>query len=388
MHIPNSSNQQPSRARRASASALRRALLAGAVFLAALLGQACRTTAVDRSIQPSGAVLFPPPPAQARLQYLGSISTPKDLPSTRSRFADFILGPEPPGLAPLKPNKALVVDSRVYVCDTVLNTVLVFDLASGKSRPFAGDRANGKIRQPNSLVRDGQGNFYIADKIRQAVLVYDSQENFLRALGRPGQSDVVDVAVGDKHLYVCNITQHQVEVWDRQTGALVRAIGKRGAAAGEFYMPTHLALDAQENIYVTDTGNFRIQKLSPEGKVLLTWGGHGDTLGKFAWPKGIDVDGQGRIYVVDSRFFNVQIFNPQGKLLLFFGGPGRDNGCIQLPAGVTVQPWPASPWFASRLSAGFDPEFLVTVVSQQGEGFINFFAVARDPAGGQSGGKS
>lgn len=368
--------------------ALRHALLAAAALLAALLGQGCQTAAVDRAVQPAGAVLFPPPPAQARVQYLGSISSPKDLPSRRSQFADFILGPEPPSVAPLKPNEALLVESRLYVCDTVLNTVLVMDLATGKTRPFAGDRANGKIRQPNSIVRDEQGNFYIADKLRQAVLVYDAQENFLRALGRPGESDVVDVAVGDKYLYVCNIARHQIEAWDRQSGALVRTIGKRGAAGGEFYMPSHLALDRQGNIYVTDTGNFRIQKFSPEGKLLLTFGGHGDGLGKFAWPKGIDVDGAGRIYVVDSRFYNVQIFNPEGKLLLFFGGPGRDNGCLNLPAGVTVQPWPANcAWLTSRLTAGFDAEFLVTVVSQQGEGFVNFFAVARDPASGAPGGK-
>ena len=144
-------------------------------------------------------------------------------------------------------------------------------------------------------------------------------------------------------------------------------------------MPSHVALDRGGNLYVTDTGNFRVQKFSPEGKHLLTIGGHGDALGKFAWPKGIDVDALGRIYVVDSRFFNVQIFNPQGKLLLFFGGPGRGNGCLDLPSGLCVQPWPADvPWFASHLAGGFDAEFLVTVVSQQGEGMINFFAVARD----------
>lgn len=354
-----------------------------AVLLLTLLGQGCRSmSGVAPSAPPAGPVLFPPPPEAARVQYLGSITSAKDLPNHRSRFTDFILGPEPEKVSPVKPNKALLVGNRLYICDTVLNTVLVLDLVSGEVRALEGDAGNGKIKQPNSITRDEEGNFYIADKVRQAVLVYDAKEQFVRALGHPGESAPVDVAVGAKAIYICNIDKNRIEIWDKQTGAVQKMFGERGSVPGKFYMPSHVALDHEGNVYVTDTGNFRVQKFSPEGEHLMTIGGHGDAFGKFAWPKGIDIDNNGRIYVVDSRFFNVQIFDPQGKLLLFFGGPGRDNGCLEIPSGLTVQPWPSDvPWLSSRLSGGFDPEFLATVVSQQGEGMVNFFAIARDKTG-------
>jgi len=53
-------------------------------------------------------------------------------------------------------------------------------------------------------------------------------------------------------------------------------------------------------------------------------------------------------------------------------------GNLDLPAGLSVTAWPELPWLQGRLAPGFPAETLVIVVSQKGEGLINFFAVARD----------
>lgn len=358
--------------------ALSAILIVAAICL--LLPQGCKTVKpAPPQAAATGPVFFPLPPDTPRVQYLGSITSPKDLPARRGKFADFVLGPEPETGGLLKPNCAILVGNRLYASDTVMNTVVVFDLATGESRALLGDGGSGKIRQPNSLKRDDQGNFYVADKTRQAVLVYGPDEKFLHAWGRPNETEPVDIAIGKSVLYVLNFKTQAIETWDRQSGKLIKTLGSRGVGPGQFYMPTHLALDSAENLYVTDTGNFRVQVFGPEFKLLRTLGGQGDTLGKFAWPKGLDVDAKGRLFVADSRFYNVQIFDPAGHLLMFFGGPGRDGGYVELPAGVTVQPWPeAVDWLKSKVAPGFDPESLAIVVSQQGDRKINFFAVARD----------
>lgn len=346
-----------------------------------LLVGGCQTANVAK---PSGLVFFPAPPEKPRVQYIGSITSPKDLPAGHGRFADFVLGPEPVHYVLVKPNGAILDGSRLYVSDTAQKTVFVYDLETGDAHTLHGDHGNGKIKTPNSIKRDEQGVTYVADKDRQAVLIYGPDEEFVKALGRPGETEPVDIAIGAKGLYVLNYKNSKVELWDRENGKLLSSIGSQGIAPGQFYFPTHLVLDAQGNIYVTDTGNFRVQKFSPDGKFLMQIGAHGDSLGKFAWPKGVGLDGAGRVYVVDSRFYNVQIFNPQGKLLMFFGGPGPDAGCLDLPSGVSVQPWPATlQWANKRLASGFDPEYLVIVVSQEGDGYVNFFAVAREA--GQAG---
>ncbi|MCB2153755.1 hypothetical protein KQI84_02620 [bacterium] len=324
-------------------------------------------------------VLFPPPPEIARVQYLGQISSQLDIPKQRGGFASFILGDEPANFPLVKPYTTLLVDTRLYICDTVLNTITVYDLKTGEARLFGGDQGVGKISQPNNITIDRQGRFYIADKVRGAVLVYDADENFLAAFGRPGEVKPVDVAVGDGVLFVCDFPENEIEVWDQENGSLIRTIGELGDQPGQFFMPTQVETDEYGNLCVVDTGNFRVQKLSPTGEPLLVFGGHGQELGRFAWPKGMALDNHGRIYVADSRFANVQIFDPLGRLLLFFGGPGPNRGNIELPAGVSVGPWPKDiPWLNERLEEGFDPESLVIVVNQSGQALINFFAVARD----------
>ena len=324
-------------------------------------------------------VIFPLPPEKARIQYLGSISSPADLPRRRSRFADFVLGTEPPKLAMIKPINAILVGSRLYTCDTILNTILVYDLVSGEAHALAGDGGQGKIKQPNNISVDEGGRFYVADKLRGAVLVYGPDEQFIAAWGRPGEIEPVDAVAGKDALYVADIKNDRIEIWDKATGALRKTLGEQGAALGQFNRPTYLALDSDGNLYITDTFNFRVQKLSPEGMPLLQIGQHGNSLGQFKRPKGMAVDGHGRIYVADALFPNVQIFNAQGRLLLYFGGPGREGANLDLPAGVSIAPWPEQvTWLHRRLIPDFDPEYLLLVVSQSGGGAVNCFAVAHE----------
>ena len=326
-------------------------------------------------------VLFPLPPEKPRVQYLGSLSSTADLPSHQSKFAEFLLGPPEVRHPLLKPINALLSGSKLYICDTMLNTVVVYDLVSGDSHVLAGDRGIGKIQQPNNLAIDDEGRLLVADKARGAVLVYGPDERYLHAWGRPGEVAPVAVAAARDVLYVCDVKDHEIEVWDRRTGGFLRSFGGKGNTPGLLLYPTYVALGPDGSVYVTDTGNFRVQKFSPKGEPLMQFGRHGDAMGQFAWPKGLDLDGHGRLYVADARFANVQIFDgSNGRLFLFFGGPGEDRGNLDLPAGLRVCPWPAIPWLTERVMPGFDPEYLVIVVNQWQSHLINFFAVARERA--------
>lgn len=354
-------------------------LLQAALISGLLAACAARVTVP----KPDMPVIFPLPPERARVQYLGSLSSEADLPKTRTGFADFVLGAAPVSHVLAKPISATLHANRLYVCDTVFNSVLVYDLVNGTSHSLAGDRGIGKIRQPNNLAFDADGRLYVADKVRQAVLVYGPDESYIAAWGRPGEAKPVAVAVEGDELFVCDPDEHEIEVWSRHDGSLLRKFGGLGKEPGRFFIPTYLALDGRGHLYVTDTGNFRVQKLTLAGEPVAVIGGPGRNFGRFAWPKGLAVDDHGRLYVADSRFANVQIFDEQGRLLLFFGAPGADGGNLDLPAGMQVLPWPSIPWLQERLLPGFDAESLAIVVNQQGAAFVNFFAIARDADGTQ-----
>ena len=56
---------------------------------------------------------------------------------------------------------------------------------------------------------------------------------------------------------------------------------------GKFFKPQNLAVDDEQNIYVTDSGNARVQKFTSDGKFLLSWGTNGKDGGQFLFPSGI-----------------------------------------------------------------------------------------------------
>lgn len=351
------------------------AFAAVCLIFSSLFIQGCATGQKEPEEPP---VIFPLPPEKPRVQYLGFVSSPADLPGKRNSFAEFVLGPEPILYPLAKPISATLRGDRLYICDTVFNSVLVYDLVTGDAHPLAGDRGVGKIKQPNNLAFDEEGRLYIADKVRQAVLVYNPDETYRAAWGRPGEVKPAAVAVRGGEIFVAMPDTHEIEVWSREDGSLLRKFGGLGKEPGKFFIPTQIAIDGEGHLYITDTGNFRVQKVTADGDPLEVIGGPGRTFGKFAWPKGLDVDAGGCLYVADSRFANVQIFDDEGKLLLFFGGPGPQGGNIDLPAGLSIVPWPSIPMLERRLADGFEAESLAIIVNQQGPAFVNFFAIARN----------
>lgn len=75
-----------------------------------------------------------------------------------------------------------------------------------------------------------------------------------------------------------------------QDGNLIRSFGEKGAGDGQFNEIGRLAIDSNDNIYVTDQYNHRVQKFSSEGKFLKAWGSEGTGNGQFKYPYGIAID--------------------------------------------------------------------------------------------------
>lgn len=80
-----------------------------------------------------------------------------------------------------------------------------------------------------------------------------------------------------------------------------------------FYRARSVALDSDENIYVVDSGNHRIQKFNRQGKYLYTVGRKGEGPGEFSWPSGLYIDSQNFLYVREYR--RLQVFNERGGFI-------------------------------------------------------------------------
>jgi sugar lactone lactonase YvrE len=94
--------------------------------------------------------------------------------------------------------------------------------------------------------------------------------------------------------------------------------------AASFNHPLDLAVDSSRNIYVADTGNRRIRKISREG-VVTTFAGSGEqglldgtgTSASFSYPTGIEVDANGNVYVADATA--IRKITPQGVVTTLAG---------------------------------------------------------------------
>jgi sugar lactone lactonase YvrE len=121
---------------------------------------------------------------------------------------------------------------------------------------------------------------------------------------------------------------------------------------GSFNNPYAVAIDAAKNVYVADTLNNTIRKITPQRVVSTLAGvagqfGSADGAGsaaRFNFPVGVAVDGAGNVFVADSKNFTIRKITPAGVVSTFAGaafqfgatdGPGA-SARFFLPYGVAV----------------------------------------------------
>ena len=104
---------------------------------------------------------------------------------------------------------------------------------------------------------------------------------------------------------------------------------------GHFSHPQFLTVDDEGNVYITDLGNKRVQKLSSHGEFVTEWGSSGKNQGEFHYPSGITSDKQ-YVYVSDRELNRVQKFDHSGNFVLEWGSKGVYDGQFLFPNGLVA----------------------------------------------------
>ena len=318
-------------------------------------------------------LFFPPEPDEPRVQFLRHISGSRDVKDAPGALATFLLGEDvdqPEFVA--KPFGVAIHNGRIFACDTKTNEVAVFDIAS---RQFSkiGVKGPGRLLKPINLRIDAEGRVYVGDMLRKQVVVFDAAGEYITAYGKEGEFNPSDILLTHDELFVLDVREHCIKVYDLKTRELKRTIGKRGNQPGEFNYPTNMTMDESGSIYVSDTVNFRVQKLTQDGKPLMQFGQAGQTPGHLARPKGIAVDHNGIIYVVDALMHVVQLFNQEGQPLMHIGEAGEDAGQLGLPAQVAID-YDNVELFRQYIAPDFNAQYLIFVTNQMGKNKISVFA--------------
>ncbi len=103
----------------------------------------------------------------------------------------------------------------------------------------------------------------------------------------------------------------------------------------QFFHLESISVDNEGNVYVTDSGNARIQKFTSDGQFLKTWGVSGAGDGEFKNAVGIATY-ENNVYVVDKELNRVQVFDSEGKFLQGWGKFGFGQGEFFYPQGISI----------------------------------------------------
>ncbi len=207
---------------------------------------------------------------------------------------------------------------------------------------FGGQGAEpGQFQNPRGIAVGPDGFVYVADTGNHRIQTFTADGEFVAAWGQHslveaeagqprGFNEPWDVAVipaladsSEPGIVVADTWNHRIQILDGD-GQPINAWGSFGdfsfddGSGGQslFYGPRGVAVGPEGLIYVTDTGNKRVQVFDQEGEFVTQWGGGGVAEGYLDEPVGIAFGSEGEeVYVADTWNRRVQVFNRQGGFL-------------------------------------------------------------------------
>jgi YD repeat-containing protein len=201
----------------------------------------------------------------------------------------------------------------------------------------SGGTGNGQFLYPVGIaINRTAGDIYVADSSNNRIEEFSvSTGEFIRAFSTPGGPHGVALdSSGD--VWVVETGTDHIEKYS-PTGTLIASYGSGGSGNGQFTTPLGIAIDASNHIYVTDSGNDRVEELSSEGAYLGQFGSAGSGNSQFIDPYGIAADPRtDTIYVSDAGNQRVQVFTNSGAYLGQFGSAGSGSGQFSGPQGIAI----------------------------------------------------
>jgi len=184
--------------------------------------------------------------------------------------------------------------------------------------------------RPYGVAEDSRGRVIVTDPGSYGVHIFDFAQQKYKFLSHDTGEDAMRAPQGvavdrQDNIYVTDAEAGEIFVFGAD-GKFQRAIGALKGGEGMFKRPTGIAVDSEaQRIYVSDTWRDQIFVLDMQGSVLKKIGkvGHGD--GEFSFPTELRFAGDD-LAVVDAMNFRIQVFDRNGTFRYRFGDMYRPKG--------------------------------------------------------------
>jgi DNA-binding beta-propeller fold protein YncE len=195
--------------------------------------------------------------------------------------------------------------------------------------------------RPYSVITDSKGRVIVTDPGASGVHIFDFGQKKYKFIERREKSKDAMLAPqcvavdAQDNIYVTDSESGKIFVFE-PNGKYIRAIGSLKGGEGYFKRPTGIAVDsAAQRIYVSDTLRDEVFILDLQGNVLEKFGKTGAGNGEFNLPTELRLSGQ-ELLVVDSMNFRVEAFDRAGHFQFSIGKLGDTTGAIFRPKAVSV----------------------------------------------------
>jgi streptogramin lyase len=181
------------------------------------------------------------------------------------------------------------------------------------------------------------GTVWVSDWDADGVRVFDSGGTEQRFIGGSGSADgqfdgLTRIAFdANDQAYVGDHYNYRVQVFDL-AGQFLRKWGSQGTASGaQFETVWSVAIPSGGDVYVLEDANHRIQRFQSDGTYVSAFG---DT--DYNQPKGMAIDSSGNFYVADKGNHRIRKLGPDGTSISEWGSKGSGDGQLDEPYDVAV----------------------------------------------------
>jgi sugar lactone lactonase YvrE len=247
---------------------------------------------------------------------------------------------------------------------TPAGVVTTFAGTAGLSGSADGTGAAARFFYPSAVAVDGAGNVFVADSAIRRITPAGVVTTFAGTAGLSGSADGTGAAAGmavdrSGNLFVADNLNHTIRKIT-PSGVVTTFAGKAGVsgsadgtgAAARFNSPIGVTVDQAGNVFVADSENRIIRKITPAG-IVTTFAGaagsSGDADGtgaaaRFRVPSGLAADGSDNLFVGDDYNYTIRKITPAGVVTTFAGTAGLSGiadgtgaaARFKSPLGITV----------------------------------------------------
>ena len=161
------------------------------------------------------------------------------------------------------------------------------------------------------------------------IYVFDETNELKNTIGSSGSGDGQfngpnGISIKGDVLYVADSDNHSIQKLTSR-GEFIHKFGKQGSGQGEFDDPKAVIVDSNNRVIVSDHWNHRVQIFTDGGGWLLTIEGYGTCMGNIMFPVGLALDPQGNIHVAEEDL--IKVFTKEGVYVRAYGDP-RTTKCL------------------------------------------------------------